>query len=629
MKSFQYIIIVLFLSIQSMHGMEEEEYQRDPESQARLEIFLRSQAKRRELEVLIQKEEEEAKRKEREQQAPLDVNALIRNAQARSLVVEAQSNKMKEAKRKEREETESSNMNNLEQEVSEITKEPHAYTPRALLIYLDDTETAPQDAICSSLQNAINREAGPIIASLHCLKLIYQDTSSEEIKNKLNASWIIKEITQPADDDHPSRTNMALLMPLSYLNKIGINRQDFEKSDASDITNTELALGLKANHMQTQTLNNLHFPHYNLNQSSYYFLQTLYNANTKTSNIFCVRSDYKEYKESLPIWSIYTKGHGSTGQYNCTIIGIDCNDFKKVLDFLNTKINTRLLVYESCYAAGTNTEAIYRDPDTALLKNYSFPIITFALTDAPTSSSALFEEPEKFVAAVMAPTSNTINYKEIIKYLNTSSESETTPQIKLPGLDWFSVINADKNIVQIGSILASKRGNRPLDIVKFFRNEPTILLLYAPNIPFELIINSKNLQSIVSMLPGNALHMIEKVTSKSSPRVVLDWFMSITMLGTEKVFYIKTLNDLKDVIIINKPYGTNEYEQFALFKKDGILYVKENLKGSKYAPTKYWEHEEIKEVKADTHSIRRPEVIYSEAMYQAILLSIQRIIAGP
>ena len=100
MKSFQYIIIVLFLSIQSMHGMEEEEYQRDPESQARLEIFLRSQAKRRELEVLIQKEEEEAKRKEREQQAPLDVNALIRNAQARSLVVEAQSNKMKEAKRK-------------------------------------------------------------------------------------------------------------------------------------------------------------------------------------------------------------------------------------------------------------------------------------------------------------------------------------------------------------------------------------------------------------------------------------------------------------------------------------------------------------------------------------------------
>ncbi len=121
----------------------------------------------------------------------------------------------------------------------------------------------------------------------------------------------------------------------------------------------------------------------------------------------------------------------------------------------------------------------------------------------------------------MAPTSNTINYKEIIKYLNTSSESETTPQIKLPGLDWFSVINADKNIVQIGSILASKRGNRPLDIVKFFRNEPRILLLYAPNIPFELIINSKNLQSIVSMLPGNALHMIEKVTSKSSPRVVL------------------------------------------------------------------------------------------------------------
>lgn len=489
----------------------------------------------------------------------------------------------------------------------------YTYAPRALLIYLDDTEEE-LDAMGLSLLFAIGKNPGPIVASMHSMKLI-KNESSDDIKNILNTSWIIKQI----NDD------ILFLIPLNYLKNIGLNPADVKKSGATTITETELALGLKVNHMEEKTLDTIKFFRFFLGaKKSDYFLPALYNSATHTSSIFCLRSDYTGHKNALPLWSIYMGGHGESARYSEKIAGISIADFKEVLDFLENKINTRLLVYVSCYAADINNETIYKAAKSPIQKTYSFPIITQALTDAPVSSRAALEKPEKFVQATTVPVSDAIDYGQAMQYLNPEARmAENTAQIKFPGTEWFSAINADKTVVQIGSILAENRGTHPLDIVQFFKMDPRILLLYAQDIPFELIINAPNLKSIVSMIPGAVTHTIERITSSSDTATILDWFMSIGMLNSQKIFYIKSINTLKDVIICNIPrfeYRPIIYERFALFKDDGgTLFVKECLTENGRVPQEYRQLVNIKKVDATSYSTVLPNKIYCEKMYADLL----------
>ena len=81
-------------------------------------------------------------------------------------------------------------------------------------------------------------------------------------------------------------------------------------------------------------------------------------------------------------WVIYLNGHGVYGQ---TIASIHILDFDYILNFFNKKINTNLFIYNSCYAAGSNAAVIYGElTKTENVKEYSFPIIAEAVTDAPT-----------------------------------------------------------------------------------------------------------------------------------------------------------------------------------------------------------------------------------------------------
>jgi hypothetical protein len=491
--------------------------------------------------------------------------------------------------------------------------EPYTYAPRALLIYLDDTEEE-LDSIGLSLLFAIGKNPGPIVASMHSMKMI-KEQSAGDIKETLNASWIIKQI----NDD------LVFLIPLNYLQNIGLNPADVKKSGATTITETERALGLKVNHMEEKTLDTLKFfPFFLGAKQSDYFLAALYTAKTNTSCIFCLRSDYTGHKNALPLWSICMGGHGESARYSEKIVGISIADFKAVLDFLENKINTRLFVYVSCYAADVNNETIYKAAKSPIQETYSFPIITQALTDAPVSSRAALEKPEKFVQATTIPVSDAIDYGKAMQYLNPEARrAENTAQIKFPGTEWFSVINADKTVVQIGSILAENRGTRPLDIATFFKTDPRILLLYAQDIPFELIINAPNLKSIVSMIPGDVTHTIAKITSSSDTATILDWFMSIEMLNSEKIFYIKSINNIKDVIICNIPnfeYLPFIYERFAFFKDDnGVLFVKECLTENGRVPQKYSQQVNIKKVDATSYSTLLPNIAYSEKMYADLL----------
>jgi len=465
-----------------------------------------------------------------------------------------------------------------------------SYERKGLLIFLDDSKEKDQaDAIFGPLQlAALDKEEGPIIASASLLS--WNDVLNEfKSSGKYRGRWIVKEI---------SDNNIYLLIPHTYLNKIGIDINLVKSyTPMGSISPVELQLGLKVNHMKTVDLATINKIALGLNRdkdrkNAGYFIEALYDTDKKTSDIFCMRSDYQG-KTVLPVWSFYLLGHGtmkeSTG--GGTLAHITVNDFKKVLNFLDHKINTRLLVYSSCYGAGTNAEIIYKDSMSAIQKTYSFAIITEAITDAPTEGKASAFDFNIFLKEVT--TFGPIDYKKAIEsvclYTKDTYDPLTkklgerrlwgnVPQIKLPGLEWFSVMESQKDIAQIGSILAQARDpQKPLNIVKFFNADPKGLLLYAAEIPFELIINSVNMDAIISMIPGDALHKIKKISSNRKTEDVIDWFMKIELLDPLKIFFIEEVNDIKNVLVYNKKISSLplKHDLYAFFEKNGALYIKE------------------------------------------------------
>lgn len=89
-------------------------------------------------------------------------------------------------------------------------------------------------------------------------------------------------------------------------------------------------------------------------------------------------------------WNIVLAGHGGSKykETNCNqtiswigkpiIADLDVNEFKKVLDFFQSKVKTNLFHYSSCYAGGNHISLIFNNEQK---KTYSFAITCDTLTD--------------------------------------------------------------------------------------------------------------------------------------------------------------------------------------------------------------------------------------------------------
>lgn len=77
----------------------------------------------------------------------------------------------------------------------------------------------------------------------------------------------------------------------------------------------------------------------------------------KSANFLTLLKNLLAKTESTA-WNIFATGHGASREYTC---GLTEASFKQLLKFLATGINTRMLVYESCYAAGKMRDYIYED----------------------------------------------------------------------------------------------------------------------------------------------------------------------------------------------------------------------------------------------------------------------------
>ena len=118
-----------------------------------------------------------------------------------------------------------------------------------------------------------------------------------------------------------------------------------------------------------------------------------------------------------------------------------------------------------------NAGKIYGELSLETQRYYSFPIIIKGLNDMVTGGPVVgidwsaWKDQKKislntkisFFDFLEKAKRSEGNYNEIIKPILYDYFIGNTPQIKLPGLEWFSVMDMGNKIVAIGSILAQTR----------------------------------------------------------------------------------------------------------------------------------------------------------------------------
>lgn len=269
--------------------------------------------------------------------------------------------------------------------------------------------------------------------------------------------------------------------------------------------------------------------------------------------------------------------------------GLSLNDFKKLLIFLNSKINTSFVFYISCYAGGSNFVDAYTVNQSPLILN--FPIASNSLIETPSyielsriylhwydkSDESLmpdmsiivdtakkqpklwtpFDFPEFFKKLKNINGSETF-YKDLLSNVNgeykdpkyASSYVGNTSSIRFPGTGWFSLASLDNKITALTNVKVLAQGSKALTI-----NNKEAILIYAPEINFDINVNLNSkapLPAIISMIPGKAEHKINAVNAPNySYPSIFESFFRILDLESAKAFIVDKMQGINKFNIAN------------------------------------------------------------------------------
>lgn len=267
-------------------------------------------------------------------------------------------------------------------------------------------------------------------------------------------------------------------------------------------------------------------------------------------------------------WNFYMTGHGhrKDDQHNQAIIsGLSIHQFRDFLLWINSKIVTNLLVYSSCYSAGTHLVEPYQQDGKPLKLHY--PVIVTCLTDSPTYTFGLasgiklppydqqifleswdihqqglswyfMQNFSKFVQLAGKKNRykecayNVSAYKECNSSWCTLSKLENIPLIRYSEKTVFVPI--DSSFVQ--AILHDSGSNRIID-------QKDALLWYVKEYHGTIIIQNK-LPQFVSMIPGDGVFMIHRcdASSYNLRQIILQSFFSIDELVSQQIFIFDHIN---------------------------------------------------------------------------------------
>ncbi|HEV2600828.1 MAG TPA: hypothetical protein VGT41_00885 [Candidatus Babeliales bacterium] len=447
-------------------------------------------------------------------------------------------------------------------------------TIQQLLIFLDDSEpyyyntSEPKydhhlRAVTKTAAKAIKDLAGSILISGSLLyNLLREPKKYDREKHIFNNfykdfnsnDWIIRKVNSTEDQ----KTQLYLMIPTGYL---GILPDDLRQLNIKNpITELEYGLGLKIEHMDTipsntnQELRDYFTAQYNsYTMANFSELQNAAGGDfikncINEKKLFVSQSDYLKRGQDPAKWIIYLMGHGG---YNTHIAYLSLKNFDLLLRFLEKDILTIFFAYNSCYGAGFNTQQVFGElMAKGGARTLPFPIVTQALTDAPVVAPDTINF-NSFINTLLYDPSD---YRKAIAYIMpTTSSIKSTPQIKLPNVPaWFPITKLDNALIRITKIKSATR-KKSLTV-----NEKPVLL-YTNYVPFLINFPSDAPELLISMIPGNAVHIIDKVAFVD--RLTIQNFfskMDNIEYGSSKLFFIKTvqignLSNITNMIIDYKP----------------------------------------------------------------------------
>lgn len=367
---------------------------------------------------------------------------------------------------------------------------------------------------------------------------------------------------------------LVLLVPRAYLEK--------SLTDYKPKTSPELALGLKIERKTERMVPFVEKPVKKLAAEPYqYFIKSL-------PDIFVTTAEYASQGEETPApeWVIYLSGHGTLGNpaghgtLPDSTAQLPHDQFKQWLDFLGNKLYTKLLAYSACFATGVNEKKIYGELEKNVTKTFPFAIAIcgttdeMAMVDSPRVPLSHFTADDIDVKAKKVRIKASNKFDQFVEKMSQGGAADFDavnlilpsqpdfPQpilLKLPGTDWFNVADSSCTTISITNVMAKAR-TTPLNITTFAQSRapvkapgikpcianPQTILLYSPTVPFEIIVDTKTMPMIASMLPGNAVHALEELTITSKE---LSWInirdgflMNVRDLAARKIFWVSQIN---------------------------------------------------------------------------------------
>ena len=228
---------------------------------------------------------------------------------------------------------------------------------RQLIIIFDPLRS--DNDICDTMQSKLiaalhDPSYAPIIAPLNLAKRL----CSKEEYARILSEWYIYTTR---DKTKPNNTiidnNLVIFIPYGenmYMPSLNEFKMSERGTEIHNLSLVELILGIKIKQLTTETPQTL------LTLTSTEDKIAPMNLPKQLEKILVSRIDFKgrEGEAYLNRWDIYLTGHG--GSQNHYIAGMPITTFGTLLDFFNTKINTRSLFYDTCYAGGSHLTEPYQ-----------------------------------------------------------------------------------------------------------------------------------------------------------------------------------------------------------------------------------------------------------------------------
>lgn len=273
--------------------------------------------------------------------------------------------------------------------------------------------------------------------------------------------------------------------------------------------------------------------------------------------------------------------HQGKSRQGGVIAGLYQDEFKEVLNFFNTAVNTRTFFYDTCFSGGKNLEAPYQY--TGVPATFNYTIISGASVDAPTTvgkaqiavppyTSAAgtlfvkvvkrtgkddlwlyvdqefdkyFDQLEKYQEGTfkepLADILNTIHsfkIPELHKYHNI-------PLIRFPNTAWFNVVDMRTKVTSITEQAVIRHH---VEQTEFKLTTQEALLLYTRHISMPITTNSPSMPAVISMIGGNADHYLSELTApKANLSDIIQKFLAVKNEYFTKRFFIKKLTCKIDI----------------------------------------------------------------------------------